>query len=150
SRHPVLSAELFPLYGPFRSLIHARIDHPAGPIDVYSTHLSSGSDFATNPCGFFGPCPPECVAAGAATVRDCQATQIPLLIERSHDVSAPALLTGDFNQTPSSFAYAQLASRGWIDTYLAAGNPECVPATGVGCTSGRNDEDLSHVENPAL
>jgi hypothetical protein len=29
-----------------------------------------------------------------------------------------------------------------------AGNPECNPATGIGCTSGRNDFSLIDLENP--
>ncbi len=49
-----------------------------------------------------------------------------------------------------SLVYSQFASRGWTDTYLAAGNPECVSATGVGCTSGREDEALTDLEDPAL
>lgn len=150
SRWPILSSALIDLYGPLRHLLHARLDHPIGPVDVYSTHLASGSDFATNPCGIFGPCPAECTGAGAATVRDCQAVQTALAVEATHDVLAPALLTGDFNESPGSYVYDQFANRGWADSYLAVGNPECVPATGVGCTSGRNDEDLSHLEDPAL
>ena len=151
SRHPVLSHETIALLGPLRKLLHARIDHPIGALDIYVTHLASGSDLSTSPCeGTFGPCPPECVAAGAATVRDCQAVQVASNVEATHDVGAPALLAGDFNETPGSFVYTQFASRGWSDTYLAAGNPECNVSTGVGCTSGRADEDLSDLEDPAL
>ncbi len=150
SRHPVLSSQLIDLYGPIRHVTHARIDHPIGAVDVYSTHLASGSDGATNPCGFFGACPAECVAAAAATVRDCQAVQTALAIETTHAGDAPALLTGDLNAVSGSFVYDQFASRGWVDSHLAAGNAECVPATGVGCTSGRDDDDLSDLEDPAL
>jgi len=150
SRHPFLASELIDLYGPFRHMLRARIDHPIGAVDVYATHLASGSDGATSPCGAFGACPPECVAAAAATVRDCQAVQAALAIEATHAGDAPALFAGDLNAVPGSFVYNQFANRGWTDSHLSAGNPECVPATGVGCTSGRNDDDLSDLEAPAL
>jgi endonuclease/exonuclease/phosphatase family metal-dependent hydrolase len=151
SRHPILSHQTLDLLGPLRNLLWVRIDHPIGPLDVYVTHLASGGDLATSPCaGTFGPCPPACIAAGATTVRDCQAVQVGLRVDATHDVATPALLVGDFNESPGSFVYDQFANRGWSDTTLAAGNPECVPATGVGCTSGREDEDLTDLEDAAL
>jgi endonuclease/exonuclease/phosphatase family metal-dependent hydrolase len=148
SRHPVLEVEQLILYRGFRRALFTRIDHPIGPLDVFTSHLASGSDGAQQPCA--DDCPPECVAAGASNVRECQAVQMALFVEREHDVPEPALVTGDFNAPPGSFVYEQFAGRGWTDTYLAAGNPECDPATGVGCTSGRADEDLSGLESPAL
>ena len=63
SRYPVVAHELHFLYRGFRSVAWVRIDHPIGPVDVFSTHLSSSSDGAQNPCA--ADCPPECVAAGA-------------------------------------------------------------------------------------
>jgi hypothetical protein len=117
-------------------------------LDVYTTHLASGSDGAQDPCA--EDCPSECVAAGAATVRECQAVQAALFVERTHDLPGPALLAGDFNATPGSFVYEQYVGRGWTDAYLAAGNPECDPATGIGCTSGRADEELAGLESAAI
>jgi endonuclease/exonuclease/phosphatase family metal-dependent hydrolase len=151
SRYPLLIDETLDLLGPLRNVLHVRVDHPVGPLDVYATHLASGSDSATSPCeGTFGPCPAACVAAGAATVRDCQAVQTAEHVEATHDVATAALLVGDFNDEPGSYVYQQFTGRGWIDTYLAAGNAECVPATGAGCTSGREDEALTDIEDPAL
>jgi endonuclease/exonuclease/phosphatase family metal-dependent hydrolase len=89
------------------------------------------------------------VLAGAVTTRDCQAVQMAEFVEATHDVGAPALITGDFNDEPGTFVYNQFVGRGWVDTYLAAGNPECVAATGVGCTSGRADS-LVQLESTAL
>lgn len=146
SRYPVLTAQSQPLHGAFRHITSARIDHPIGPVDVYTTHLASSSDNGPNPC--FN-CPPECLLAGAITNRDCQAVQLAAFAENTHDVAAPALITGDFNDAPGSFVYSELVSRGWPDTYLDVGNPECVPATGIGCTSGRADA-LSELEATAL
>lgn len=147
SRHPVGGVELIRLFGAFRTVLFARLDHPVGPLDVFSTHLASSSDSARNPCG--DDCPPECRGAGAATVRDCQAVQLANAVAGRHDVPLPALITGDFNESPGSFVYRQLTQRGWSDSYVAAGNLECDPMTGAGCTSGRRDDDLSQLEDPA-
>jgi endonuclease/exonuclease/phosphatase family metal-dependent hydrolase len=113
SRFPILSDVTLDLLGPLRNVLWVRIDHPIGPLDVYATHLASGSDLATSACGsVFGACPPDCVAAGAATIRDCQAVQMAKHIEATHDVPTLALAVGDFNEVPTSFVYSQFASRG--------------------------------------
>jgi len=145
SRYPMLDASVTLLLGGFRHVLHGRLDHPAGPIDLFTTHLASGSDGATNPCG--ASCPTECVVAGATTIRECQAEQTALLVETLHDVPEPAFLMGDMNAEPGEFEIDRFTSRGWIDTYLAAGNPECDPGTGVGCTGGRSE---SQMEETAL
>lgn len=149
SRHPVIASELLPLFGliPIRSVTFVRVDHPAGPVDVFTTHLASGSDAGSSPCG--ASCPASCVAAGAVTVRDCQTVQLTDFVAARHDVPGPALVTGDFNAPPGSFPYQHMLARGFVDTTLAAGGPECDPATGLGCTSGREDEDLTDLESPA-
>ncbi|MFQ5513618.1 MAG: endonuclease/exonuclease/phosphatase family protein [Myxococcota bacterium] len=149
SRYPAVSFTVTPLYIGFRHVTHARIDHPLGPVDVFTTHLASSSDLGPSPCGTVQPCPPECVTAGAATIRECQAFQMATLIEQVHDVPAPAVITGDFNAPPGSPEILRFTDRGWIDSYLAVGNPECDPATGVGCTSGRFDDGLAELELPA-
>jgi endonuclease/exonuclease/phosphatase family metal-dependent hydrolase len=148
TRYPTLAVEQRFLYRGFRRVLRVRIDHPVGALDVYTTHLASSSDGARNPCG--DDCPVECVAAGAANVRQCQAVQTALFVEETHDVPNPAIVSGDFNDAPGSFVYEQFVGRGWTDTYLAAGNPECDPTSGIGCTSGREDEDLTALESPAL
>jgi len=151
SRYAVVSNASFDLYGPTRYAQHARLDHPLGLLDVFSTHLASGSDGATSPCGTFGACPAACVTAGATNVRDCQAVQLSQFVAAAHDVDPPAFVVGDFNETPGSFVYDQLVTAlGATDTFLAAGNAECVPATGIGCTSGRIDDALTDLEATAL
>ncbi len=146
TRYPVLHSEVQFLHPGFRHLLYARIDHPIGPVDVVTTHLASGSDNGDSPCGM--NCPSECVAADAATVRDCQAVQLADFAEDRRNVAAPAVVTGDFNAEPYTFVYRQLAERGWLDVYLEAGNPECSPESGVGCTAGREDGNLSELESP--
>jgi endonuclease/exonuclease/phosphatase family metal-dependent hydrolase len=151
SRYAVVSNQSVDLYGPLRYAQHARLDHPIGLLDVFSTHLASSSDLATAPCGSFEACPAECAAAGAATVRQCQAVQLSNYVAAAHDVDPPAFIVGDFNATPGSFEYDQLVTGlGATDSFLAAGNAECVPATGVGCTSGRIDDALTDLEATAL
>jgi len=145
TRYPTVTMEVVPLYRDFRHMLFVRVDHPLGPVDVLTTHMASSSDDAEAPCAT--DCPPECVAAGAATVRDCQSVQVARYMASRHDVTTPAVVTGDFNDVPGSFVYRQFSERGWIDVYLAAGNPECDADTGVGCTSGREDEDVTGLES---
>jgi endonuclease/exonuclease/phosphatase family metal-dependent hydrolase len=132
--------------GGLRVLWHAQIDHPTGIVDVFNTHLAAGIDL--QPCG--DSCPQECRDAGAATSRECQGVQIARLTQERAAPNSLRVLGGDFNSNPQSFVYHLRAEKhGWTDTYKAAGNPECDPATGIGCTSGRQDEDLSDMESPA-
>jgi endonuclease/exonuclease/phosphatase family metal-dependent hydrolase len=147
TRVPPLEFDVVRLYGNFRNVLRARLDHPLGPVDVFTTHLASGSDGAEMPCG--ADCPAECSAAGAATRRQCQGVQVARLVEARPDPATPALVAGDFNEAPGSFVYRQFTSRGWADSHLAAGNAECDPLTGTGCTSGRADEVLDQLESPA-
>lgn len=149
TRYPVLAVEQQSLFPGFRHVLWVRIDHPLGPVDVFTTHLASGSDGATVPCDANPPCPSACIDAGAMNRRDCQAVQMAAFIESTHDVDSPAVIAGDFNSDPGSFVYGTFTGRGWSDTYLEAGNPECTPSTGVGCTSGRQDESLADLESRA-
>jgi endonuclease/exonuclease/phosphatase family metal-dependent hydrolase len=146
TRYPAVSFEQRSLYPGFRRVLFARIDHPVGPVDVFTTHLASSSDNAQGPCDI--DCPEECVAAGANTVRRCQAVELAEFVSQRHQGSSPSVITGDFNDEPNSFVYNRFSRRGWIDTHLAAGNPECDPQTGVGCTAGREDQNLSDLESP--
>jgi len=150
SRYPIAELQFRELLNGIRNVLHARVDHPIGLVDVFSTHLAAGVDNGPSPCGTGQPCPPECVGLPSPTVRSCQAEQVALYVEAEHDVDTPALILGDFNQGPGSQVYTRFTGRGWIDAYLAGGNPECVPATGAGCSSGREDANLSELESPAL
>lgn len=151
SRYPVRSHQVEVLHGIAsfkRHVLHARIIHPAGDVDVFTTHLASGSDSGGAACA--APCPAECVSAGATTNRECQAVQTADFVEQRHQTQAPAVLAGDFNAEPGSFEVQHLtATRGFVDSYLAAGHPECVPATGVGCTSGRATSSPADLESTA-
>jgi len=148
SRYPIVHSEVAKLHNAFRNIAFVRIDHPVGPVDVFSTHLAAGIDGANQPCG--DACPAECIAAGAATVRQCQSVQAADFVASRHTVSTPAFLTGDFNAQPDEYEYLHIISRGWSDTYVAAGNPaDCNPVSGVGCGSGRSST-LADLESTAL
>jgi endonuclease/exonuclease/phosphatase family metal-dependent hydrolase len=161
SRYPVSRSETLELYSPqnpffTRHVLFARVEHPEGPIDVFTTHLASSSDSGGEPCGvvvvpppFLNVCPAQCDDT-VDTVRECQAKQMALFVEARHDVAGPAILSGDFNAEPGSAEYQEFTERGWIDSHLAAGNAECDPTSGEQCTSGRVDNDLSSLESPEL
>ena len=144
SRYPVGEVELVMLEGGFRHVLITQLDHPWGPVELYSTHLASGADGGPDPCD---DCPDVCVDAGAVTLRDCQAVQMAELARERG--GALAVIAGDLNDPPGSFLYDRYTDAGWVDVYLDAGNPECDPSTGSGCTSGREDETLEHLEDPA-
>jgi endonuclease/exonuclease/phosphatase family metal-dependent hydrolase len=148
SRYPIIRDDLKILHPDFRSVLYTRIDHPLGKLDVFSTHLASGSDGGDTACD--QDCPPACSTAGAQTLRDCQAVELAAYVGSIRDSQALVLVTGDFNAVPDSFVYRQFADQGWIDASYYAGNPECAPHNGVGCTSGRADQDLSGLESKEL
>lgn len=150
-----------------RHVLFVRIvDHPVGhPINVFTTHLAASEDFGDNPCDsllrfpsagliFDVSCPAEC--DGTETVRQCEARQVANFVkEHLQDNDDPlTLITGDFNAPPRSAVYKEIIravhkrKHRWIDSYLAADNPECNRYTGIGCTAGR-DAVGGELENPA-
>ncbi|HEV7730894.1 MAG TPA: endonuclease/exonuclease/phosphatase family protein [Candidatus Binatia bacterium] len=148
SRVPITAQAVQVLHRNFRNVLVTRHDHPTGPLDVFTTHLAAGVDGGAMPCGV--DCPALCVTAGATTVRECQAVQVAAAVDARPAASGPAVVMGDFNAGPASAVHATFTSRGWADAYEAAGLPACDAGTGVGCTSGRVDDDLSELESPAL
>jgi endonuclease/exonuclease/phosphatase family metal-dependent hydrolase len=170
SRYPILHSEVQPLHSALydipnaflifaRHVLYTRIAHPVGEIDIYTTHLSSGSDSATNSCDSFrelipgtgvGPrvdCPMECDTQD--TVRACQSEQLALYVERTRGNGNLALISGDFNALPGSSEYRSMTNRGWLDSHLAAGQGQCDAVSGSNCTSGRGSSS-DNLENPAL
>jgi len=164
TRYPVLASEVLPLYSPlapffFRHVLYARIAHPLGPLDVFTTHLATHSDLATVACGFQDPrmpapftapaCPaPTCGAQD--TVRECQAKQVAAFVEARHQGPALALIAGDLNVEPDSKEYREFTGRGWLDSHRTTGQRECEAQTGENCTAGRSDKHLRDLESPAL
>jgi endonuclease/exonuclease/phosphatase family metal-dependent hydrolase len=179
SRYPIVEHDLLLLHSALftpddptqqffaRHVLFARINHPVGPIDVFTTHLAASEDFGENMCAslvsfpfppgditFDVPCPAECDPS--QPVRACEARQVANFVKKRHHGSLPAFITGDFNAIPGTAVYYEFVNaepdRPWVDSHLAAGKRECKPHTGVGCTAGRVAVRLdgsSELEEPA-
>ena len=127
----------------FRSAYLVRVDSPIGVIDFLTTHLASGEDRACNP----GLCPPPCDPTGS--LRTCQARQA---LEFAEEVAVDGGVTvagGDLNDSAGSPALAVFGEAGFVDSHLAAGHGECDPASGAGCTAGREDTSLADMADPS-
>lgn len=143
SQLPVVDSELLRLAGPLRSAYWVQVTSELGPVDVVTTHLASSSDNTDcNP----DTCPPPCEPD--TTVQTCQAVQIADFLEAKRDPNGISLLTGDLNATVAEPTIDVIAERGWLDSHLEAGNPECDPDTGEECTSGRFDDGLDDLTDP--
>jgi hypothetical protein len=145
---PVTSQKLTILPGDFRSAYRVELKSKLGPLVLVVTHQDGDSQPGADPrlctpevCP--PPCPPE------ATQQACQTIQAAALASEGGGKKAIRLLTGDLNFPATAERYRALVADGWIDSHLAAGNPECDPATGVACTSGREDMTTDDLKNPA-
>ena len=127
----------------FRSAYLVRVESPIGVIDFVTTHLASGDDRACS----VGLCPPPCDPEGS--LRTCQARQV---LHFAADVAVAdgvTVIGGDLNDSAGSPAVALFGDAGFVDSHLAAGHGECDPASGSGCTAGREDESLADMSDPA-
>lgn len=104
-----------------RQLMWARLDAgPAGGIDFFTTHLAHGL-----------------TEASGVTKRLQTEAALATIDQWSSPDALPDLFVGDFNSTVADDRYASIVDSGYLDTYLAAGQPECDPETHIGCTSGQ-------------
>ncbi len=143
SQLPVVDSELARLAGPLRTAFWVRVESDLGVVDLVTTHLASSSDNTDcNP----ETCPPPC--SPDTTVKVCQAIQLADFLEAKRDPGGISLLTGDLNSTVGEPTIDVIADRGWIDTHIEAGNPECDPDTGEECTGGRDGEGLDDLTDP--
>ena len=140
---PVLGSRRVRLAGPLRTALWVRVAADVGVVDFVSTHLASGSD--DRPCDET-TCPPPC--EGDDTVNACQARQVVDFAAEVADDDSVVVIGGDLNSQPGEPAIETLVAAGYADTHLAAGNPECDPATGEACTSGRADDSLVDLTDP--
>jgi hypothetical protein len=145
---PVTSQKLTILAGNFRSAYRVELRSKIGPLVMVVSHQDGdpGPGQNAQPCTP-ADCPAPCPAE--ATIPACQTIQANALASEGGSRSAIRVLTGDFNVTATSDRYRSLVANGWVDSHLAAGNPECDPATGVACTSGRLDMVVDDLKNPA-
>jgi endonuclease/exonuclease/phosphatase family metal-dependent hydrolase len=143
---PIKSKKVVKLVGNFRTASRVVLTSRLGPLVVVTTHQDGDPEgrVAGPPCK---RCPPPCVDA-QVDIFACQTVVAARLAETAGGDDAVRVLMGDFNVPPTSGRYALLVGDGWIDSYLAAGNPECDGATGVGCTGGRDDKTIEALKDP--
>ena len=127
----------------FRSAYLVRVASPVGVVDFLTTHLASSEERACSP----ELCPPPCDPSGS--LRTCQARQVLQFAEGVAIPGGVAVVGGDLNDVAGSPTVALLGEAGFVDSHLAAGHAECDPATGEGCTAGRDDETLADMRDPA-
>lgn len=128
----------------FRSAYLVRVVSPVGVIDFLTTHLASGADDrACNP----GLCPPPCDPAGS--LRTCQARQVLEFAQEVALAGAVTVVGGDLNDSAGSPTLTLFEEAGFVDSHLAAGHGECDPASGRGCTAGREDTTLAGLADPS-
>lgn len=140
----VLGSRRIRLAGPLRSALWVRVATDVGVVDFVSSHLASSSD--DRPCDR-ATCPPPCEASDR--LNTCQGRQ---LVEFAQEVAAPdsvVVIGGDLNAKPDEPTIAAITGAGFIDTHVAVGNAECDPTTGDQCTSGRIDDALTDLQDPA-
>ena len=144
---PVTSQKLTVLAGNFRSAYRVELRSKLGPLVLVVSHQDGDPDPGDpKPCNP-AECPPECPAD--VTLSDCQTIQAKTLASEGGGTKTIRVLTGDFNVTASSARYQSIVADGWVDSHLAARNPECDPGTGTQCTSGRDDRTTVDLKNPA-
>lgn len=141
---PVLGQERVRLAGPLRTALWVRLRAALGPLDVVATHLASSSD--DRPCDST-TCPSPCQPSD--TLNTCQGRQAVEILEEHRTPRTVGLLIGDLNARTGEPTITAIRDAGYVDAFEAAGNPECDEATGVNCTSGRVDSDLSDLTDPA-
>ncbi|MCI3949774.1 MAG: Endonuclease/Exonuclease/phosphatase family [Acidimicrobiales bacterium] len=136
----------------FRRALRVTLESRTGPVDLVVTHTGTGAGSDSMgggpPCaGGRSACPPPCDPDG--TVSACQITQVAELVDgRPTEDRTAGVLVGDLNLVPEAPPVRALLERGWVDSFVAAGNPACDPATSVGCTGGRDDATLASLRDP--
>jgi endonuclease/exonuclease/phosphatase family metal-dependent hydrolase len=139
---PVLGWARTHLAGPLRTALWVRMKAALGPLDVVATHLASDSD--NRPCDS-STCPAPCRADDS--LNTCQGRQAARHLAGQLAPESVGVLMGDLNAKPGDATITALKADGLVDTFIKAGNPECDATTGVGCTGGRQDADLSDLTN---
>ncbi len=141
----VIHTERRSLAGPLRTAFWVRVASNVGLVDYVSSHLASSSD--DRPCDAttcLAPCEPT------DTLNICQGRELAAFaLEVSADTDSVVVIGGDLNAMPSEATITAVADAGFVDTHLAAGNAECDAATGEQCTSGRIDDSLIDLQDPA-
>lgn len=107
----------------------------AGGIDVavFATHYASS---ALNPPCMSGDAFADCsdVCPEGIETGSCNALETLEFLDAARDEAVVELVLGDLNKPLDDPRIALLTDAGFVDTWIAAGNAECNPETGEGCT----------------
>lgn len=121
-----------------------QVDSGIGTVDFLTTHLASSSN---DPICDAESCPPVC-PPGIRT-NQCNGLEVLEFLDQNADPSGTTIVGGDFNARPGEPTIQAFVDAGYTDSWLAAGNAECDPATGVGCTGGGNAQtELAGLDDP--
>lgn len=108
-----------------------RVDSSQGAVDFLTAHFASS---VNNPPCTPDVCPPIC--ADGISTNQCHAVEVVDFFDRRPDGAQMSMTAGDLNATPGSPTLATLTQAGFVDAWLASGQPECDPMTHLGCTGG--------------
>lgn len=106
-----------------------KVQTGAGVVDFATTHFASS---VNNPPCTPDICPPPC-ETGVET-GTCHAVQLVEFLRERGTPGGTWIVTGDLNAEIDDPRLAPLLDAGYVDVWTLAGNPECDPATGEGCT----------------
>ena len=144
---PAKNPKVLQLPGGLRNATRVELQSDLGPVVLVVTHQDGDKSFPAcrNDIERY-KCPKPCPVG--STFAECQTVLGEGFGDAVASKQAIRIYMGDFNVPAGSPRYQRLIERGWKDSHLAAGNTECDEATGVNCTSGRNDVTLTALQDP--
>jgi endonuclease/exonuclease/phosphatase family metal-dependent hydrolase len=144
---PAKNPKVLQLPGGLRNATRVEVQSDVGPVVLVVTHQDGDKSFPAcrNDIERY-KCPKPCPAG--STFAECQTVLGEGFGDAVGSKQAIRIYMGDFNVPAGTPRYQRLIERGWVDSHLAAGNAECDSATGVNCTSGRNDVTLTALQDP--
>jgi hypothetical protein len=127
----------------------AKLDSALGTVDFVMVHQASS---ANNPPCTAEICPAIC-EVGVET-GSCHTRELIAFMDEHGAAEGIHVVAGDLNKPPQDPRIAPYYDAGFVDAWVEAGNPECDPATGIGCTccidSDVEDYDGGGLRDPAL
>ena len=134
---------------PIWSAHWVRLKTGLGMVDVVATHFASSSFNL------------ECLEPGVAGCDEacapgddygaCHPRQTLALLEGLSVDAVLQLVVGDLNRPIGDSRISTLTDAGFVDTYQAAGHPECEPKTGLGCSCCvEGGPPLAGLDDPAV
>jgi endonuclease/exonuclease/phosphatase family metal-dependent hydrolase len=144
---PAKNAKVLQLPGGLRNATRVELQSDLGPVVLVVTHQDGDKTFPScrNDIARY-KCPKPC--PDGATFSECQTILAEDFADAVKNKKAIRIYMGDFNVPAGTPRYQRLIDGGWVDSHLAAGNPECNTASGVECTAGRDDVTLTALQDP--